>query len=329
MEKHICDISFIIIAANEEFAIQKCLESIDKLPLVNCEIICIDSSPNDYTVDVMKQYSHGKDNFKILKIVGDCVGIRSIARNAGFKASTKKCIFFIDGDIEIKSEFILEAINKLKNYDCVSGDLKEYLYDSRYERIKKVVEKRYNTTHEKKIYYTGGIFITKKDVIQNVGLFNESIRCEDIEFTLRISRAGYSIIQIPEIMGIHHTIDLSNRRRIVNFIKTQHGIYRGIIVRENIFYFKSLFQFLREESSFFWGLPFYFLSFLGLLLFGPKFLFISFALFTMDMLHGWIKKKEWFHRVYLHYITPIHILKGMFFCFNLKPGNYVVKELKG
>ena len=55
MENHICNISFIIIAANEEFAIKKCLESIDKLPLVNCEIICIDSSPNDYTIDIMKK----------------------------------------------------------------------------------------------------------------------------------------------------------------------------------------------------------------------------------------------------------------------------------
>ena len=28
-------------------------------------------------------------------------------------------------------------------------------------------------------------------------------------------------------------------------------------------------------------------------------------------------------------IIPIHILKGMFFHFNLKPNGYVVKEIKG
>ncbi|WP_321416294.1 glycosyltransferase [uncultured Desulfobacter sp.] len=326
MNKPINDISIVIIAADEEYAIQKCLESINRLPLINSEIICVDSSRiNDATFNAMKKFSSQRDDYKLLKIIGTGNGMRSVARNEGFKASSKNTIFFIDGDIEINPQFIIEAIAKLKIHDCVTGDLKELWYDSQFEKVKKVIERRWPIPKEQKLFFTGGIFAVKRDVLLHSGLFNESMRCEDIELTLRISRLGYSIIQLPTIMGVHHTIEYSNRKRVVDFIKIQHGIYRGIIIRNNLFYPLCLFQFLKTESSFLWGILFYFFSLIGFLWWGPLFLFVSLIFFALDMLYGKVKRKDWFHRIYLHYITPVHILKGLFFCFKLPQPDYKVQ----
>ncbi len=61
------NISFIVIARNESFAIEKCLGSIASMPLTECEVICVDSDSTDKTLDVMKGYIGKIQNYKIIQ----------------------------------------------------------------------------------------------------------------------------------------------------------------------------------------------------------------------------------------------------------------------
>ena len=58
-------VSFIVIALNEEYGIRKCLSSISKMTLANCEVICVDSNSSDYTLEVMLSFTNIIENLKI------------------------------------------------------------------------------------------------------------------------------------------------------------------------------------------------------------------------------------------------------------------------
>ncbi|MFP4573785.1 MAG: glycosyltransferase family 2 protein, partial [Desulfobacterales bacterium] len=62
------NISFIVIARNEEFGVNKCLESIATMNPVNCEVICVDSDSSDNTLEVMKSYTGKIDNLRVIQI---------------------------------------------------------------------------------------------------------------------------------------------------------------------------------------------------------------------------------------------------------------------
>jgi glycosyltransferase involved in cell wall biosynthesis len=49
-------LSFIVIARNEAFAIDKCLASIAAMPMTECEVICVDSASTDDTLEYEKLY---------------------------------------------------------------------------------------------------------------------------------------------------------------------------------------------------------------------------------------------------------------------------------
>src|SRR5260370_2797 len=53
---------------------------------------------------------------------------------------------------------------------------------------------------------TGAFFLTKKSVLDKVGLFDEDyfMYAEDIDLCYRIKQAGYKIMYIPQIKLLHH-----------------------------------------------------------------------------------------------------------------------------
>jgi len=165
MKDIISSISFIVIALNEEHSIQKCLLSISSMNMIDCEIICVDSGSTDKTLSIMRKFGSKVENFRIFTIEG--YANAAIARNIGIKHAKKEILYFVDGDIELKKDFILEACDKFRiGYDAVTGSLLEYQYTSDYSRvIKKTV--RDNTTKKERLgYISGGCFLIKKALSQ-------------------------------------------------------------------------------------------------------------------------------------------------------------------
>ncbi len=86
------NISFIVIAKDESFGIEKCLRSLAGMDLNECEVICIDSGSTDDTVNVMKEYTGKIPNYRIIVCAGYCN--TSMAMNIGIAKSTMEMIFF-------------------------------------------------------------------------------------------------------------------------------------------------------------------------------------------------------------------------------------------
>ena len=90
----ITDLSFVIIAHNEQFSLPKCLDSIAGMELQDCEVIIVDSGSTDGTQAAAMSYRDRIQNLRILHITGKQNA--SVARNAGASCATCNHIFFID-----------------------------------------------------------------------------------------------------------------------------------------------------------------------------------------------------------------------------------------
>lgn len=307
------NISFIVIALNEEYALKKCLSSISKMNLKNCEIICVDSNSSDKTLEVMLSFKDKIEKLQVFQIQGDTNA--AIARNVGIKYANKKFIFFVDGDIELERDFICLAFKKMEkgNYMAVTGDLSEIQYSSGYKSVLKKIESRYCLSKGKDIYYSGGNFVAKREVINDLGLFNENLKInEDRDFTLRLS-CKYKMGAIPVTMGTHHTIPYYDNNRIKEAIVNQHGIYIGRTLRNNISNLRGIGSVIAAETGISYGLLFYLLLCLSILFFNKILMAFVPVIFIADIVYGVKQKKSIYHRIVSHYIQPIFLIKGFFY----------------
>lgn len=321
------NVSFIIIALNEEYAIKKCLSAISRMPLRNCEVICVDSGSSDNTLEEMLSFKDNIHNFQIYQLRGDVNA--AIARNVGIKNALKKYIFFLDGDTEVEHDFICSAITKMekKGYAAIAGDLEEYQYSSAYKRVLRRIESRFSILEEKDIYFSGGNFIARSDVIDDIGLFNENlIRNQDYDYTLRLS-SKYKMGAIPYIMCIHHTIPYDDKNRIREAILNKYGLYIGRTLRNNIrSNVKGVLSALRAQAGHTFGVFFYLLSSLIIVLLETTLMLLIPAIFIADIMYGMIQKKNIYHRLVLHYIEPLFLIKGFLF-FKSKKCHYKVMKV--
>ena len=322
MGEYLKDITFVVIALNEEYAMPICLESILKLKKQNCEVICIDSGSKDKTLEIMKSYSTSFDEIKIFQVDGDVNA--SVARNIGIKYAKKKYLFFVDGDVEILGDFLAVALKRIEYYGAICGNLEEVEYTFDYSKVLNQ-KLRYPRTIEMEVSLFGGIFLTKSSVFQTIGLFDEKLGInEDNDFSLRMSMSE-KILYIPVIVGRHHTIPYQNPKRLMRQIKNEDSTNTSLLIKKNIKNPK-LFQFLVTRPEIFFGIPFYSLCFLILLTMEYDLFVLIALLFITDMIYGKYKKRNLPHRFVMHYINPIFVVKGFFK--KSIPKKYIVKIIE-
>jgi glycosyltransferase involved in cell wall biosynthesis len=316
-EELINNISFIVVAKNEDFAITKCLSSLISLPLENCEIICVDSNSSDSTFEIMKRYEQKYPMVQVHQITGNVNS--AIARNVGIKNIKKKFAFFIDGDVSINREFIVKALNYFKEgkADIITGKLEEIYYSDDNREIIRKVDDRFSINKECQIYYSGGSFMAKSKIVFEVGLFDEKfVRNQDIEYTMRLTRKG-TFLAIPIKMGTHHTLEYG--LKTFDYLVKLYPMYFGMIIRRNILYPKSILSLLINNLGFVKGIIFNCL--LVILAVCAFFLEISIIwvvipfliILTIDLIFGLYKHQSVLQRFIGHYTYSLIIIAGIFF----------------
>jgi len=253
-------ISFIIIGKNEGWKLTKCFKSIFKTiefnELTEYEVIYVDSRSTDDSIERARKF----EKIKIFKLTRDMNA--AIARNVGADNSSGDTLFFIDGDMEIIPEF-LQLVYSGKaglSHDFISGQFLDYNYDINKNFINK---KLYHKISEggNKEFVVGGLFIIKKYFWKLVGGMKNHLRIsEDIDFGLRLAKKGVALIRKNELLARHHTISYSDDNRIWADILKGNEMYRGLLLRENIF---NIFQwklFIRENYTFFTMVALIFIS---------------------------------------------------------------------
>lgn len=331
MVSELRDISFIIIACNEQVPLKKCLDVFRSLSLNDCEFILVDSGSTDQTLSLMIEYSTLLPNVKVFHIKG--LSNAAIARNIGIREAHCKYIFFLDGDFELDHNFIFYAIKKLKDGVCegVVGGLNEIQYTPDFTHITKDLHLRSSYDKEERAYSCGGSFIANLQAVKKVGFFDELFfRSQDIEFTLRFSRFNRLLSVKTPIMGIHHTVPYDNLQRTWSFISSFSYCFYGEIIKRNLFHNPiGLLYFLKQTLL---GVScgfFLILVFIIILLFNFMLgIYTISMVLVLDIIFGLYQQKGILSRLWLHYIAPFFIIMG-FFYYPKKTFSYkVVQVLK-
>ncbi len=229
-------ISFIVVGKNEGKCLKNTfnsiLETIDYCNIQNYELLYIDSKSVDRSIEIVK------NNFlevKILKITGPTNS--AIARNIGAKESSGEIMFFIDGDMSIRKEFVEEVMDvsgKLL-FPFVSGEIKHILHNKNF----KIIGERlmYGIKQDRYETQSGGIFIIKRNLWNSVkGMKTKYKRGQDLDFTLRLSKKSNKIFRKKRIIADHHTIDYMHPDRMWRMIFNGDIVYsRSVIFRDHLF----------------------------------------------------------------------------------------------
>lgn len=214
--KNNIEVSIIVPCRNEEKFIGKCLDSLlrqdfskDKM-----EILIVDGRSEDRTRKIIKNYI---TKYPLIKLLDNPNKFTPFGLNIGVKKAKGEIIIRMDAHAIYEKDYVSKCPKYLKEYDVdnVGGVIKTLVKEntliakaiaqvlshpfgagSSYFRIGSKVPRFVDTVF-------GGCY--KKEIFDKIGLFNENLkRSQDLEFNLRLKRAGGKILLVPEIMAYYY-----------------------------------------------------------------------------------------------------------------------------
>jgi glycosyltransferase involved in cell wall biosynthesis len=210
------DVSIIMPCKDEEKFIGKCLDSImaNVFPKERLEVLVIDGRSSDRTKEIVQQYS---DKYPFIKLMDNPGIIQTPGTNIGIKASKGNVIIRMDAHVGYPEAFISKSVQYLEESggDCVGGFLvtKPSEETATAESIALALSHPFGVgdsyfrigINQPKVVDTVPFGCYRKKVFDKVGLFNENLnRTDDIEFNLRLKRAGGKILLVPDIVSYYY-----------------------------------------------------------------------------------------------------------------------------
>jgi len=260
------DISFVLLTWNSEKYIEKCLDSLFG-SLFNesfsYEIFIVDNGSKDATVSVIKSYQNHYNDCIIAILLDKNTGT-TYPRNLALKQARGRYIVIMDSDVELHQGTIAGLINNLEMNEHIGMAVPRLFYPNgnlqkstdnfptfftkifRYFFLKFVEKQENKTVQGKELcdvdYAISALWVMKREVLDNVGLLDENIfySPEDVDYCLRIRKAGYKITYNPMVSAVHHTQEISRGFKI-NRATFSH-------IRGLFYYFRKHGYFLRKPD---------------------------------------------------------------------------------
>ncbi|MEZ4664407.1 MAG: glycosyltransferase [Caldilineaceae bacterium] len=198
------DLSAIIITKNQEWNIERLIESIQRgaAMLEKVEIILVDSASTDATIERAQKYP-----IRIIQLQAEQRLTAAAGRHIGYKHSSGQLILFLDGDMELDPAWLPKALSVMENHPdiaVVSGliiDLPKDAVSPGPNRTKAVHDQEFFA-----VKYTGGAAMHRRRVIENVGDFNPYLYSdEEPDLCIRIRQQGHRIVRLYHPMVNHYT----------------------------------------------------------------------------------------------------------------------------
>lgn len=209
-------VSVIIPCRNEEEFIAKCLNSLilQDFPKEKLEVLVIDGESEDRTREVVRSYVK---KFRFIKLLNNQKKIKPCALNIGVKKAIGDIIVIMDAHSGYKKDYISKCVECLKKYKAanVGGIIKTL--PAKNTVVAKAIAislshffgvggSRFRIGSKKPQWVDtvfGGCY--KKEIFKKIGLFNENlIRSQDMEFNLRLKKAGGKILLAPDIISYYY-----------------------------------------------------------------------------------------------------------------------------
>lgn len=209
-------VSVIIPCRNEEKFITKCLDSVIEGDYLknDLEVLVVDGMSSDGSRDIINEYVK---KYPFIKLVDNLKRIAATGLNIGIKESRGDVIIRLDSHTAYKKDYIVKCVYYLEKYgaDNVGGVImiipRENTLIGR--GIARSMSSSFGSgdasykigTSNFKEVDTVPFGCFKKEVFDKVGLFNENLeRSQDMEFNLRLKKAGGKIYLFPDIVSYYY-----------------------------------------------------------------------------------------------------------------------------
>lgn len=191
-------VSIIIPAFNREDVISETLQSVLQQSYKNWECIIVDDGSTDNTLDVIKHFCELDVRFKLHVRPENLNKGGNICRNLGFNLSKGQYIQWLDSDDLIAGNKIELQVKAFQQNDEISVAICKFGYFknpnglSVRENVKTYRDYRngnqlLKTFGKHSEYFPPHVFLTKRQVVEKVGLWNEELVInQDGEFFTRI-----------------------------------------------------------------------------------------------------------------------------------------------
>lgn len=216
MKNNLPFVSVIIPCRNEEKFIGQCLDSIiaQDYPKDQLKVLVVDGMSEDRTRGIVKEYVK---RHQFIKILDNSKKITPVALNIGIKQAKGEIVMRMDAHTNYEKDYISKCIKNLKEYkaDNVGGIWKIVPRDN--TNVGKAIAHSLShpfgignayyrfASNEARWVDTVPFFCYKKEIFNKIGLFNENLaRGQDMEFNLRLKKAGYKTLLVPEIVSYYH-----------------------------------------------------------------------------------------------------------------------------
>lgn len=208
-------VSVIIPCRNEERFIGKCLDSIifQDYPKEKLEVLVVDGSSEDKTKEIIKSYLQ---KYYFLKLLENSKKFTPFGLNIGIKEAKGDLIMRMDTHASYEKDYVSKCVRYLKEYnaDNVGGAIKTL--PAKNNLIAKAIAFCLSSPFgasssfrlgAKEIKEADTVFggCYKKEVFKKIGFFNENLkRSQDLEFNLRLKKAGGKILLAPDIVSYYY-----------------------------------------------------------------------------------------------------------------------------
>lgn len=210
----------------------KCLDSVyqNLTNKISFEVICFDNNSEDETAKAIKE--------KFPQVI-----LIENKENIGFARANNRCfeiarggnILLLNNDAYLQDDSLLKMVRFLRSgtdVGCVGGKLiypngnlqisygyfPTFLFNNFFIRalLKKIKLVFPGRRPVKTDWISGAYFLIKKEVLDDVGFFDERfwMYYEEIDLCMRIRHAGYKIYYYPESVVVHEeNKDFSDRKK--------------------------------------------------------------------------------------------------------------------
>ncbi len=213
-------VSIILLNWNQYALTASCINSLKQCTYPAIEIIVVDQASHDNSVSLLKaQYPEVRliENVKNTGFTG--------GNNQGMKIATGEYFLLLNNDTEVESDFLEPLVTAARNKENVGACSPLIRYYSNPEYIQYaggpreidlirgrntwrcanehlLATKRIN---EKTSAAHGAAFFIKRSVVEKIGMLDESlfIYYEEYDWSLRIRKAGYSIMFVADSTVFH------------------------------------------------------------------------------------------------------------------------------
>ena len=251
------DVSIIVPTYNSKRYTKQLCESILNQTFQNFEVIIVDNSSTDNTIEYIKKNNGNNQKFKYFSLNND--GIIGNSRNYGIKNSSGKFIAFHDSDDFWFKNKLSESIKHFPSYDIVYHNLKINKQNSF-----NLFKQKFKTYPLSKTPFldlmTKGSPISTSSVVCKKELFEDTmfsedrklIAVEDHDCWINLSRKNIRFKEIKKCLGFYNIADTNISLKIKNnyqifyiFLK-----YRNYLKNiEDTYYSKNLFRYIAANQS--------------------------------------------------------------------------------